>query len=55
MKTDDIQFLNQLMLSMLEGEKKLEVFYGKKDTEKFNETKRILLEIQKKISDILNG
>lgn len=53
MKRDDIPFLSQLIKSMIEAEPKLEQAYGKKNAENLNKTKAIMLEIQKKISDII--
>jgi hypothetical protein len=53
MKKEDLAFLNQLVQSMVEGEVKLERNYIKKDNKNFDNTKKIMIEIQKKISDIL--
>jgi hypothetical protein len=53
MKKEDLGFLNQLVQSMVEAEVKLERSYIKKDNNNFDGTKKIMIEIQKKISDIL--
>jgi hypothetical protein len=53
MKRGDILFLNQLVNSLEEAEKKLERYYEKGDSENFNKSKKIMLKIQKEISDML--
>lgn len=52
-RKEDVPFLNQLVKSMEEAESKLEKAYEKKDYNSFNESKKFILEIQKKISEIL--
>ncbi len=53
MKTEEIQFLNQLIMSLEEAGANLEKAYTKKDYENFNKSKKIMLRIQKEISDII--
>ena len=53
MKRDEILFLNQLMNSLAESEQKLEESYKKREYEKFNQTKKIMLRIQGEISKII--
>ncbi len=55
MKRDDIPFLNQLIKSLDEAIPKLEKTYKKKEAEKFNETKKVVIDIQQKISEILEA
>ncbi len=50
---EDITFLNQLINALEESELKLEEAYDKKDYENFNRTKKMMLQIQKKISEIV--
>lgn len=50
---EDIPFLNQLVKSLEEAELKLEEAYEKKDYEKFNKSKKFMLEIQKQISEAI--
>ena len=52
MKRDDITFLNQLIKALEEAELKLEEAQDKKDYESFNKAKKMMLQIQNKISDI---
>ncbi len=52
-KKEDIQFLKQLVKSLEEAESKLEKAYKKKDYEKFNKSKKIMLKIQKQIEEII--
>jgi len=52
MKKEDIPFLNQLINSLEEAEINLEKVYFKKDYEAFNELKKTILHLQKKISEI---
>lgn len=53
MEKEDISFLNQLVTSLEEARLKLEESYNKKDHEKFNKSRKLVLELQKKISEIL--
>ena len=53
MKKEDIQILNQLVKTLEEIELKLEEAYKKKDSERFNNSKRLMIKIQKQISGIL--
>jgi|TARA_Y100000310_G_scaffold340754_1_gene437627 hypothetical protein len=53
MKEEDISLLNQMVETLKEAETKLEEFYNKKDHEKFNQSKKLILQIQEKISEVL--
>jgi len=53
MDKEDISFLNQLIKSLEEAESNLEKAYKKEDYENFNKSKRVMLKIQKEISNIL--
>jgi len=53
MKKEDIPFLNQLVNTLEEAELKLEEAYRTKDYEKFNKSKKLMLQIQKKISEVV--
>jgi len=50
---EDVTFLNHLINALEESELKLEEAYDKKDYENFNRTKKMMLQIQKKISEIV--
>lgn len=50
---EKISLLNQLIMSLEESESKLEEDYGKKDYEKFNNSKKFMISISKKISEII--
>ena len=52
-KEEDILFLNQLVKTLEELELKLEDNYNQKDYENFNKSKKLILEIQRKISEIV--
>ncbi len=51
MKQEDVLFLNQLIKSLEEAGKSLERSYEKRDYEKFNKSKKIMLRIQQEISE----
>jgi hypothetical protein len=53
MKKEEISFLNQLVKALEDAEKNLEKAYQKRDYENFNKSKRIMLRIQKEISNII--
>lgn len=53
MKKEDIPVLSQLVKTLEEIESKLEEAYDKKDPDKFNNSKKFMLKIQKQISQIL--
>jgi len=53
MKKEDIPFLNQLIKSLEETESKLEEAYEKKDYEDFNKLKKFMMQIQKRIHEII--
>ena len=52
-KREDIPFLNQLVKALEEAELKLEEAYEKKDYEDFNKSKKFMLQIQRKISEVI--
>ncbi len=49
MEKSDLAFVTQLINVLKESEPKLEEFYKKRDTEKFNEMKKFILHVQKEI------
>lgn len=53
MNKEVIPFLNQLAKTLEEAEIKLEEAYGNNDYDRLIQTKKFMLEIQKKISDTL--
>ncbi len=53
MKREDIEFLNQLIKALEEAELRLEETYEKKDYENFNKTKKFIMQIQRKISEVI--
>jgi hypothetical protein len=53
MKKEDFLFLNQLIASLEEAERNLERAYKKRNYEKFNKSKKIMLRIQNEISNII--
>ena len=53
MKKEEILFLNQLIASLEEAERNLESSYAKKDFERFNKAKKIMLRIQNEILGIV--
>lgn len=50
---EEVSFLNHLIKSLEESGLKIEEYYAKKDYEKFNNMKKFMLGIQKKISEIV--
>jgi len=52
MKKSDAQFLFQLAESLEKAEAKLEEYYGRKDYDNFEKTKKYLLDVQKKIAEV---
>jgi len=50
---EEIIFLNQLIKSLEETELKLEEYYEKEDVDNFNGAKKMILNIQKKISEVV--
>ena len=50
---EDIPFLNQLVKALEETELKLEEAYEKKDDESFNKSKKFMLQVQRKISEVI--
>ena len=53
MKEEDISLLNQMIKTLKEAELKLEEFYNKKDYENFSKSKKLILQIQEKIREVL--
>ena len=53
MKKSDIPVLSQLVKTLEEMELKLEEAYNKKNVDNFNNSKKLMLKIQKQISEIL--
>lgn len=49
MEKGELAFVSQLIKVLKESEPKLEEFYKNKNTEKFNEMKKFILQIQKEI------
>ncbi len=52
MEKEDIVFLSQLIKSLEDSEKKLEKAYEKKDSDEFNKSKKIMINIQGEISKL---
>ena len=52
MQKEDIQHLNQLIASLEEALKKIEIYYEKKDFENFDKMKKFILEMFNKISEV---
>lgn len=50
---EKIVFLSQLIKSLEESELKLEEYYNKKDNENFNNLKKFMISVSKKISDVV--
>ena len=53
LKKEDLPFLEQIIQSMIEGEIKLERAYQKKNNQEFDNIKKLMIELQRKISDIV--
>ena len=53
MRGEEILFLNQLIQSFEDTERKLEKDYEEKDYEKFNQSKKMMIKIQEEISNII--
>ncbi|MEK6760441.1 MAG: hypothetical protein AABX93_00805 [Nanoarchaeota archaeon] len=51
----DTSFLLQMVKSLDELETKLESYYKSSDAENFNKTKKIMLDVQKKISEAVDA
>ena len=49
MRTQDINFLNQLIDSLIKAEEKLEEAQEKKDYNNFNMSKKFMIQVQEKI------
>jgi len=52
-KKEEIVFLNQLINTLGEAELKLEEAYDEENYENFNNVKKLIMQIQKKISKIV--
>ncbi len=52
-RKEDIPFLNQLVKALEETELRLEKAYEKKDYEDFDKSKKFMLQIQGKISEVI--
>jgi hypothetical protein len=53
MEKEDAPFLMQLVNSLEDSELKLERAYNTKDSARFNEVKKLMLQIQEQISEII--
>ncbi|MEK6898336.1 MAG: hypothetical protein AABX28_03190 [Nanoarchaeota archaeon] len=54
MGREEASFLIQLVDSLKESELKMEEYYEKKDYDDFNKVKKLMLTIQKNISEVAN-
>lgn len=52
-KEENIDFLKQLVVSLKKAEPKLVEAYKSKDPEYFNKVKKFVIEVQKKISEVI--
>jgi hypothetical protein len=52
-KESDISFLNQFVKTLEDSFNKLEKAYNKKDSENFNKLKKIIVQTQGKISEVI--
>jgi hypothetical protein len=50
---EEIFFLSQLIKSLEESELKLEEYYNKKNYENFNNLKKLMISVSKKISEVI--
>lgn len=53
MEKEDTAFLNQLILSLEESEKYLEKAHGRGDSVNFNRAKKLILQIQMRMGEML--
>ena len=53
MKKEDVDFLEQAAKTLEQAEEKLEEFYRWGDSDKFDRTKKLILQIQRKISEVI--
>jgi len=53
MRGEDIAFLGKLVASLEEADNQLEDAYTKSDVQRFNQLKKFILEVQNKISEVL--
>ena len=53
MKKDGAELLNQLIKSLEDASGILDEAYNKNDSQKFNKAKRLILQIQNKIAEIV--
>ena len=49
----DINFLQQLVETLEEAEKRLEFFYATKDVSNFNKAKKLIIQIQRRIAGVI--
>jgi len=49
---EGFEFFNQLLNSLEKAEEKLEKAYKKNNSRKFNKSKKLMLEIQERISEV---
>jgi len=52
-REEDISFLNQLVDTLEEARLKLEEAYKKRDYENFDKSKKFIIQLQKKISEVI--
>lgn len=55
MAEEDVNFIEQMAKSMEKLADSLEDYFKKKDIEKFNKTKKTMLDIQRKIAEAANA
>jgi hypothetical protein len=55
MKGDDISFFEQMVKSIGDLEPSLEKYYKNGDIENFNKIKKTMLDVQKKISEVVDA
>ncbi len=55
MKKEEAVFLNQLVNALEEAVEKLEISYEKKDVDRYNGIKRFIVQVQEKMSVMLDG
>jgi hypothetical protein len=54
-KEIDVNFLNQIVMTLEQAEIKMEQSFRRKKNEQFNAAKQFILKLNKKISEELNG
>jgi len=53
MEKEEVLFLNQLVKALEESEKDLEKSFERKNNNRFNNSKRVMLKVQKEIAEII--